>query len=100
MVNSCIAIGCTNCAIPGSGISFHAFPHKNSELPQKWIQAVKGKTGYQTNAALCVAITLSYPVLLSDQKKLGTDCMTIQFQQFSLPFLHTSIKIIFVVETV
>ena len=35
MVNSCIAVGCTNHAQPGSGISFHAFPHKNSELLQK-----------------------------------------------------------------
>ena len=43
MVNSCIAIGCTNHAKPGSKISFHAFPHKNSELLQKWIQAVKRK---------------------------------------------------------
>ena len=36
MVNSCIAN-----AKPGSRISFHAFPHKNSELLQKLIQAVK-----------------------------------------------------------
>ena len=43
MVNFCIAIGCTHCAKPGSGISFHVFPHKNSELLQKWIQAVKRK---------------------------------------------------------
>ena len=46
MVNSCIAIGCTNHAKPGSAISFHAFHHKNSELLQKWIQVVKEKTGY------------------------------------------------------
>ena len=74
MVNSCIAIGCTNYGIPGSGISFYAFPYKNSELLQKWIQ-----TGYQTNTALSVVITLNHPVLLLDQEKLGADCMTIQF---------------------
>ena len=92
IVNSCIAIGYTNCAKPGSGISFHVFPHKNSELLQKWIQAVKRKNGYQTNTALSVVTTLNHPVLLSDQKKLGTDCMAIQFQQFSFPFLHTAKK--------
>ena len=32
MVNSCKAIGFTNHAKPGSRISFHAFPYKNSEL--------------------------------------------------------------------
>ena len=62
------------------------FPHKNSELPQKWIQAVKRKkTGYKTNTALSVVATLNHPLLLSDQEKLGADCMTIQFQKF--PFL-------------
>ena len=60
MVNSCIAIGCTNHAKPGSGISFHAFPHKNCELLQKWIQAVKEKTGYQTNTLLSVVTTLNH----------------------------------------
>ena len=93
MVNSYIVIGCTNHAKPGSGISFHAFPYKNSELLQKWIQAVKRKkTRYKTSTALSVVTTLNYPVLLSDQEKLGTDCMTIQLQQFSLPFLHTTKK--------
>ena len=43
MVNSCITIGCTNHAKPGSWTSFHAFSHKNSELFQMWIQAVKRK---------------------------------------------------------
>ena len=43
MVNSCISIGCTNHAKPGSVISFHTFHYKNSELLQKWIQAVKSK---------------------------------------------------------
>ena len=52
----------------------------------------KVKTGYQTNTALSVTVTLNHPVLLSDQEKLGADCMTIQFQQFSLPFLHTNKK--------
>ena len=48
------------------------------------------KTGYQTNTVLSVVTTLNHPVLLSDQEgKLGADCMTIQFQKFSLPFLHT-----------
>ena len=50
----------------------------------------KKKTGYQTNTALSVVTTLNHPVLLSDKEKLGKDCMTIQFQQFSLPFLHTT----------
>ena len=45
----------------------------------------KEKTGCQTNTALSVVTTLNHPVLLSDQEKLGADCMTIQFQQFSLP---------------
>ena len=67
------------------------FPIKNSELPQKWIQAVK-KTGYQTNTALSVVTTLSHPVLFSDQEKLGKYCMTIQFQHISLPFLRTTKK--------
>ena len=80
MINSCIAIGCTNHAKLGSGISSHAFLHKNSELLQKWIQAVKRKkTGYQTNT-LSVVTNLNHSVLLSDQQKLGADCMTIQFQ--------------------
>ena len=50
----------------------------------------KKKAGYQTNTALSVVTTLNHPVLLSDQEKLGADCMTIQFQQFFLPFLHTT----------
>ena len=41
------------------------------------------KTGYQTSTALSVVTTLNHPVLLSDQEKLGADCVTIQFQQFS-----------------
>ena len=83
MVNSCIAIGCTN-AKPASGISF--------QLLQKWIQAMERKTGYQIKKALYVVTTLNHPVLLSDQEKLDADCMAIQFQQFSLHFLHTTKK--------
>ena len=47
-------------------------------------------TRYQTNTALSAVTTLNHPVLLSDQEKLGADCMTIQFQQFCLPVLHTT----------
>ena len=43
MVNFCIAIGCTNHGKPGWWISSHACPRENSELLQKWIQAVKRK---------------------------------------------------------
>ena len=43
MVNSCVAIDCTNKVKAGSGISFHRFPLKKPELLQKWIQAVKRK---------------------------------------------------------
>ena len=52
----------------------------------------KKKTGYQTNVSLSIVTTLNHPVLLSDQEKMGADCMTIQFQQFSLPFLHATKK--------
>ena len=35
MVNSSVAIGCTNHAKPDSGISFHAFPHKKFWITSK-----------------------------------------------------------------
>ena len=41
MVNSCVAIDCTNCYRAGSGISFHRFPHSKPGLLQKWPQSVK-----------------------------------------------------------
>ena len=43
MINSCIAIDCTNKVKADSGISFHRCPLKNPELLQKWIQSVKRK---------------------------------------------------------
>ena len=52
MVNSCIAIGCTNCAKPGSRISFHAFPHKKFWITLKMIQAVKRKIWVPNNYSL------------------------------------------------
>ena len=51
---------------------------------------MKRKAGYQTNTALSVVTTLNHPVFLLDPEKMGTDCMKIQFQQFSLPFPHTT----------
>ena len=86
--NSCIAVGCTNHAKPGSGISFHAFPHKNSQLLQKCIQAVEKKKNWYQKYTLSGHFEQSY--MLSDQEKLGAYFMTIQFQQFSLPFLHNT----------
>ena len=58
--NSCIIIGCTNHAKPGSSCE-------------------KKKTGYQTNTVLSVVTTWHHPVLLSDKEKLGPDCMIIHF---------------------
>ncbi len=43
MVSSCVAFGCHNRVKAGSGISFHRFPHKNPELLQKWLNAIKRK---------------------------------------------------------
>ena len=38
---TCVAWDCTNRMKKDSGISFHRFPHKNPQLLQKWIQAIR-----------------------------------------------------------
>ena len=92
MVNSCIAVSCTNCAKPGSGTSFHAFPYKIFELLQKWIQAVKTKISVPNKYSLIWSDHFEPSCFVVRPGKLGTDCMTIQFQQFPLHFLHTTKK--------
>ena len=38
---TCVAWDCTNRMKKDSSISFHRFPHKNPQLLQKWIQAIR-----------------------------------------------------------
>ena len=49
MVNYCVAYGCKNKAKKDSSFSFHRFPHSNSELLAKWIQAMRRKDWQPTN---------------------------------------------------
>ena len=54
MVNYCVAYGCKNKAKKDSSFSFHIFPHSNSELLAKWIQAIRRKDWQPTkNSFLC-----------------------------------------------
>ena len=43
MVSSCAAFGCANRIKKGSGISFHRFPKRGSEIEKQWITAVRRK---------------------------------------------------------
>ncbi|XP_035224594.1 THAP domain-containing protein 6-like [Stegodyphus dumicola] len=53
MVNSCVAFGCTNRRIAGSGITFHRIP-KDPTLREAWIQAIRRKDwNPSANAFLC-----------------------------------------------
>ncbi|XP_035227907.1 THAP domain-containing protein 2-like [Stegodyphus dumicola] len=53
MVNSCVAFGCTNRRIAGSGITFHRIP-KDPMLREAWIQAIRRKDwNPSANAFLC-----------------------------------------------
>ena len=42
MINSCVAINCTNRHVKGKGVKFHKFPLENKELCLKWVAATKG----------------------------------------------------------
>ena len=54
MVNYCVAYEYKNKAEKDSSFSFHRFPHSNSELLAKWIQAMRRKDWQSTkNSFLC-----------------------------------------------
>ena len=54
MVSSYAAFGCTNRLKKGSGISFHRFPKKGSELEKLWIRAVRRKNWSPSKKVVCV----------------------------------------------
>ena len=65
MVNSRVAIDCTNQEYNCSGISFHRFLLQNPKLLQKWIKATKEKTGIQPITAKFVVHIVNNHALLS-----------------------------------
>ena len=82
MVITCVAWGCTNCLTKGCGISFHRFPYKNPQLLQKWIQAIRRRSGNQQNTAICVVYILKNLVLLSGLGKLDVIYITMLYLKY------------------
>ena len=71
MVTSCVALGCTNRVKSGSGISFHRFPHKNPQLLEKWIKAIRRENWQPTHYSFICSVHFEDSCFVVRPGKIG-----------------------------
>ena len=68
MVNSCCAWNCTYRYKKGSGVSMHEFPHKNPQLLQKWVKAIRREKWFPNQSSVLCSTHFSDDYFVEGKK--------------------------------